>query len=266
MATATTVKTFIADTTILNEGITPFNAGNHILAFSAGTPIIYGVNSPAHSNTAKFFTSKQTVSGNKAFPLGSALNTPVATLTAANVLRGVAIVGTSTAPKRTSGAAIAAGGTFIFAVGGGTAAGDATYVVDGVQAIAAVSIQVKSSGVNTKTILVGDKINIAGDTTDYYALATSVTFNGTTAVAVSITPPLVAATGAASVVTVTAADGKTAIIGTAPSVGQTVKIWVMDAADVIAITTLVASTPADIEAYDAMSASAAASIYAQAKG
>lgn len=264
MASATTVKTFVADTPILNKGVTPFQTGNHISAFSVGTPVIYGVNSPAQSDTTKFFQTKQSISGNKAFPLGSAINAPLTTISSATQLRGVAIVGGSTIPKRASGAAVAATGTFIFAAGGGTAAGE-PVVVDGAHAAGVSAVTIERGDAGTETILVGDKINFEGDTTDYYATATSTALNGTTGVSLAITPPLQAALAGGEDVTITAADGKTMILGDAPAVGATVEAWVLDATDVITVTTLVASTPADIMAYDVMSASAAASIYPLAK-
>lgn len=263
MASATTVKTFVADTPILNKGVSPFQAGNHISAFSVGTPVIYGVNSPAHTDTTRFFKTKQTISGNKAFPMGSAIQAPLGTIASASQLRGVVIVGTSTIPKRASGAAVAAAGTFIFAIGGGTAAAAAGIVVDGVNALGATAVVIKRGDAGTETILVGDTLTIGAYT--YYATATTVSLNGTTGVSVAITPPLQVALAGAEAVTIAAADGKTVIIGTAPAVGSDVEVWVFAAADITTIATLVASTPADIMAYDVMSASAAASIYPLAK-
>lgn len=265
MASATTVKTFVADTPILNKGVSPFQSANHISAFSVGTPVIYGVNSPAHTDTTRFFKTKQTISGNKAFPMGSAIQAPLTTIASSSQLRGVVIVGESTIPKRASGAAVAAAGTFIFAAGGGTAAAQADLLTKAATAYAVgvTSVEIlETSG--TGTILVGDKINFAGDTTDYYATATTVTLDGT-GVATAITPPLQVAIAAQVAVTVTVADTKTVILGTAPAVGSTVEVWVFAAADITTVTTLVASTPADIMAYDVMSASAAASIYPLAK-
>lgn len=267
MASATTVKTFVADTPILNKGVSPFQCGNHISAFSVGTPVIYGVNSPAQSDTTKFFQTKQVISGNKAFPLGSDINTPLTTISSATQLRGVVIVGGSTIPKRASGAAVAAAGTFIFAAGGGTAAGETGLVVEGAHAAGVTAVLIKDDGVNTETVLVGDKVNFSGANSvyDYYATATLTTLNGTTSVSLAITPPLQVALAGGETVTITAADGKTMILGDAPAVGATVEVWVLSSTDVITVTTLVASTPADIMAYDVMSASAAASIYPLAK-
>lgn len=265
MASATTVKTFVADTPILNQGVSPFQAGNHITAFSVGTPVIYGVNSPAQSDTTKFFSTKQTISGNKAFPMGSGITAPLTTIASSSQLRGVVKVGGTTIPKRASGAAVAAAGTFIFAAGGGTAAGqsDLSTKAATAYAVGVTSVEIKETA-GTNTILVGDKINFAGDTTDYYATETTVTLDGT-GVATGITPPLQTAIAASVAVTVTAADTKTMILGTAPAVGSTVEVWVLASTDVITVATLVASTPADIMAYDVMSASAAASIYPLAK-
>ncbi len=264
MASATAVKTLAADTPIYNGAITPFQAGNHISAFSAGTPVLYGANRPANSSAAKFAKFKQTVSGNKAFPLPST-SAPITTVSSASQLRVVGLVN-SAIVKRASGAAVAATATFIVGAGGGTAATetDLTTKAATAYAVGVTSVEIKEAS-GTHTILVGDKINFAGDTTDYYATATTVTLDAT-GVATAITPPLQVAIASAGVaVTVTAADGKTAIFGDAPAVGSDVEVWILDSADVVTVATLVASTPIDIASYDSFSASAALSLYPLAK-
>ncbi len=264
MASATVVKTFVADLPIFNAGTSPFQSGNHVAAFSVGTPTIYGANRPANSSATKYALFRQTISGNKAFALPSG-SAPITTVSTATQLRVVGILA-GVIKKRGSGAAVAAASTFIVAAGGGTAAGqtDLTTKAATAYAVGVTSVDVKEAS-GTGTILVGDKINFAGDTTDYFATATTATLDAT-GVAIAITPPLQVAIASAGVaVTVTAADGKTAIFADAAAVGQDVEVWILDSTDIVTVATLVASTPADVVAYDAMIASAAATISPLAK-
>ncbi len=267
MASATVVKTFAADVTVYNGAISPFQAGNHIAGFSVGTPTIYGANRPANSDATKYAVFKQTVTGNKLFELPSG-SSPITTISTATQLRVVGIVN-GVVKKRGSGAATPAAGSFVVAAGGGTAVADATLSIKGTTAAAllvgSTQMSIASSGADTQTILVGDQITVDGDSQVYTATATTATLNGTTEVLVSITPPLQVAKVAAQAVTVTAATGKSAIFAEAPAVGLTVEVWILASTDIVTVGTLVASTPADLVAYDAMVATAAATISPLAK-
>ncbi len=265
MASATVVKTFVADLPVYNAGTSPFQSGNHIAAFSVGTPVIYGANRPANSSATKYALFRQTISGNKAFALPSG-SAPITTLAStATQLRVVGILA-GVIKKRAVGTAVAPASGFIVAAGGGTAAGqtDLTTKAATAYAVGVTSVEVKEAS-GTGTILVGDKLNFAGDTTDYFATATTATLDST-GVAIAITPPLQVAIASAGVaVTVTAADGKTAIFADAAGVGQDVEVWILDSTDIVTVGTLVASTPADLVAYDAMVATAAATLSPLAK-
>ena len=269
MAHGVFIRNLAADTPVLNTA-TPFNVGNHVQARSTAGGLLYGVNSPAASSLTKLQDFKQTISGNRAFALASAINTPQNTtgsaLSTANQLRVVGISG-GVLKKRLRGDQVATAGNFIVAAGGGTAAGQADLSTRAATAFAvgAVSVDIRETS-GTSTILVGDKINFAGDTTDYYATATTVTLDAT-GVATAITPPLQVAITASVAVTVTAANGKTCIFGDIPAVNSTVEIWVNDASDVITLTggSLVAGQAYDIEAYQAMTAAAATDLIPMAK-
>lgn len=261
MASATTIKQVTATAVTLNPGVTPFQVGNRIMAESTAGATLYGANSPAQSNLAKYAAFKQTISGNKAFVLGSAANVPQNTtggaLSLANQLRVGGVFG-GVAKFRARGDQVAPAGGFIVAAGGGTAAGQADLSTQNstAYAVGVTSVNIKEAS-GTNTILVGDKINFAGDTTDYFATATTVTLDGT-GVATAITPPLqvaIPSTGGGTVVTVTSAGGassKTIIFAEAPSVGQIVEVWILDATDVVTVTggALTAGRNYDIESYN----------------
>jgi hypothetical protein len=127
-------------------------------------------------------------------------------------------------------------------------------------------MSIASSGADTNTILVGDRITVAGDPTVYYATATTISLNGTTEINVAITPPLQVAKVAAQVVTITAATGKTAIFADAAGVGQEVEVWINDATDIATVQVHAASREYQILAYDAMIATAALDLAPLAKG
>jgi len=98
------------------------------------------------------------------------------------------------------------------------------------------SVEIKEAS-GTGTILVGDKINFAGDSTNYYATATTVTLDGT-GVATAITPPLQVAIAASVAVTVTSAgttSSKTIIFADAATVGQLVEVITIDSGSVVTV-------------------------------
>ena len=275
MASATILKTLVAALPILSTG-TPFISGAHITGFSPGTPTLYGVNRPANNTLAKYRIFAQSISGNKAFDLGSTITAPQNTtggaLSDANQLRVVGVFTPWASPvikNRARGDQVAPALGFIIAAGGGTAVADATLSIKGSTAsallVGATVMSIASSGADTQTILVGDTLTVAGDTTTYYATATSTALNGTTEVLVSITPPLQVAKVAGQVVTVTAASGKVAIFADAVGVGSNVEVWVNDAADVVTIQAFTASTHYDLISYDAMVGTAALDLFPLAK-
>ena len=261
MADGVFIRNLAADTPVLNIA-SPFFVGNRVQAESTAGGLLYGVYSPAQSNTAKSQSFGQTITGNRAFALASAVNTPQNTtggaLSTANQLRAVITVDNALR-KRLRGDQAPSAGAAIVAAGGGTAAGQADLSTKAATAYAvgAVSVDIRETS-GTSTILVGDKINFAGDATDYYATATTATLDAT-GVAIAITPPLQAAIAASVAVTVTAANGKTVILAEAPPVGSHTDVWVNDVADVVTITggSLVAGQNYAIEVYSAMIAAAA---------
>lgn len=267
MPTATVIKALVADVPVFNGGISPYQSGNFVESFAVGTPTLYGANRPANSSTTQYALFRQSVTGNRAFEL-PATSAPITTVTSATQMRVVGIMN-SIIKARASGAAVAPASSFIVAAGGGTAVGNATLSIKATTAAAllvgSTQMSIASSGADVTTILVGDRITVAGDTTTYHATATSATMNGTTEVLVSITPPLQIVKVAAQVVTITAATGKTAIFADVASVGQDVEVWILAAADIITIQVHAASRKYQVLAYDAMSASSALDLAPLAK-
>lgn len=263
MASATVIKSLTADVPIYNAGTSPYQSGNHVESFAAATPTLYGVNRPANSSTTKYALFRQTISGNKAFALPST-SSPITTVSTATQLRVVGILN-GTIKARASGAAVAPASSFIVAAGGGTAAGQADLSTKAATtyAVGVTSVDIRETA-GTGTILVGDKINFAGDTTDYYATATTATLDAT-GVAIAITPPLQVAIAASVAVTVTAATGKTAIFADIAPVGSDVEVWIMDASDIVTVQVHAASRKYDVVAYDAMIASSALDLAPLAK-
>jgi hypothetical protein len=266
MAAAPLIKRLAAATPALNRQ-TPFIKGLRIQAFTSAGATLYGVDQPSPQSTTKFQRFAQTVSGNKAFPLATAMNTPQNTsggaLSDLNQLRCV-VIPADVPAIRARGDQVAAAGSAIVGAGGGTAAGDATLSVKGTTTAnllaGSVLLSLASSGVNVKTIISGDSFTVANDTTQYYFTGGgTLTLNGTTEINVGITPPLVVAQTAGWAVTIVAATGKVIFLGTAPAVGANVDVWVNDAADITTVTggALTASQPYDIAMNEVFHASAA---------
>jgi hypothetical protein len=192
--------------------------------------------------TAQLWT--QTISGNLAFAFDATMATPQNTtggaLAAADQLRVTFRTG-STPLLRARGDQTAPSGGFVVAAGGGTAVADATLSIKGTTAanllVGSILMSIASSGADTQTILVGDRITVAGDDTTYFATATSTALNGTTEVNVPITPPLQVAKVAGQVVTITAATGKTLLVhaSSVPAVGIVQVGNINAAADIVTI-------------------------------
>ncbi len=216
----------------------PFLVGEPIYVDSLAGTTLYGADTAGDLSATKHASFKQTISGNKAFAASTAINTPQNTtggaLSDANQLR-VVVVSEGVFVPRARGDQVAAAGTAIVAAGGGTAAGQSGLITDGTNSAGATALVFKRGDAGTQTVLVGDKINVAGDTTDYYATATTTSLNGTTGVSFAITPPLQTSPAAGTAVTVTAANGKVFMFGTAPAVGAKVEVDILDAADVVTV-------------------------------
>lgn len=231
---------FISAEVVLNNK-TPFLVGQPVNIESTAGTSLYGINHPGDQSTTKFARFKQLVSGNKVFTLPTAVNAPQTTtggaLSAANQLRAVVTVDDVPTLRARSDQVAAAGGSLVGAAGGGTAVGDATISIKGTTAAAllvgSTQLSLASSGALTTTVIVGDKITVAGDSQVYTVTETSQAFNGTTEVLVDVTPPLVVAKVAAQAVTIAAGSDRTVLLGTAPAVGAIVDVLVMDSADVI---------------------------------
>ena len=261
-----------ADPIRLNR--TPFIPGAKVRLSAVGTPTVYGVNSPARSSATQYQSFGNKVSGNKHFLLGSAIATPQNTtggaLSDANQLRVVVRVNDAI-KKRARGDQVAPANGSIVAAGGGTAAGDATLSVKGTtaayMAAGSTTLSIASSGANTKTMLVGDSFTIAGDTTVYYATATTATLNGTTEVAVAIPPPIQVAQTAGLAITVAAASGKGIMLAEPPGINANVEVWVLEAADIATLTggALTANRPYEVDSYGVMLATAIAELSALAR-
>lgn len=245
MAVAPLLK-YIAAASLARNNVFPFTPDQYVKYLSPGAAVVYGVNRQGTATEAKYKRFKQTIAGNKHFLLGSNQNTPQNTtggaLSSANQLRVTLLVDDAvTASLRARGDQVAPAGGFIVGAGGGTAAGDATLIVKGTTAANLLAgstlLSLASTGANTKTLLPGDKINVAGDSTDYFVTGSgTLTLNGTTEINVGITPPIQVAQTANAVVTVTAASGKGILVDTAPAVGKTVEVFINDAADITQVT------------------------------
>lgn len=243
----------------------PFLKGCPAGASSAGAATLYGVNHPGDGSTTKYARWTQTISGNKAFVLPSAVTAPLqstSAITAAQQLRVIVMVDGVTKVFGDCDTTPASGG-FNVPVGGGTAVADATVIVKGTTAaniaLGATSLSVASTGADTQTILIGDQLTIAGDSTIYYCTEASQALNGTTEVLVDITPPLQAAATASAVITVTTSDDRTILLNSAPAVGAKIEALVMDAADITQLTggTMTATREYEIAVYDFMCAGVA---------
>lgn len=265
MGSATMIKT-VSTAPVLNNA-TPFTSGAHIQVESTAGSTLYGANHPGRSSTTKFQQFKQLTSGNYGFELAAGITAPQNTtggaLSVANTLRVIAQVN-GTIYNRLRGDQDPTASTFVVGAGGGTMAGDTTMVFNAAVAVGTVSTQIKSSGANVKTLIVGDRMTIVeGTLTEVVTVTRLFTANGTTAVTVSITPTVNAYTTAA-VLTFQAATGKAIIFGT-PSItaASIVEVWVLDAADVITLNggALTAGQNYDLLCYDAFIATAATDIF-----
>lgn len=240
---------------VLYQNATPFIPGAHLNYNSTAGTTLYVANdigeagssgAPAGQNQVAVF--KQTLVGNTAFELPAAStflvpqNTTGGALSDANQLRVTLInetVFAAVAPfTRIRGDNAPGANQFNVGIGGGTLAADATMSVNANQAVGATAIAIKSSGANTKTAVIGDKVAFTGDSTVYYVTDALDTANGVTPVTYNITPPLQVAIVANQVVTFGAPTGKTLFIqASAPViVGSQLRATVFAATDLVTLT------------------------------
>lgn len=237
ISTVPQVKAVLANTLTLNDR-SPFLVGDALAVDSAAGTILYGANAPGDLSVTKY-SKVRAVAGQTGFELPASLNTPANTtggaIAIANQLRVVGLLNDATLLPRTRGDVDPAAGQFIVAAGGGTMVGDTTMTLNAATAAGLVSYQIKSSGVNVKTILAGDRMTITeGAVTETVTVTRLFTANGTTAVTVFTTPTAFSYTVAA-VLTFVAATGKAVSIGTAAVAGADYTFWILDAADVVTV-------------------------------
>lgn len=249
---------------------TPFVKGLHCLVSSNAGCNLYGVDSPSPNDSTRYALFKQQVTGNLAFELATAANTPQNTtggaLSDANQLRVIGIIaGTNyggTVLKRLRGDQTPSSGTFAVGAGGGTLVGDTTMVLNAAIAAGVITSAIKSSGANTKTLIIGDRMTLTeGTATDTVTISANATMNGTTAVAVTHSPTANAYTTAA-VLTFVAATGKAIVINPATSLqaGGTFEVWIQASTDVTTVTggALTAARVYDVTMNEILHADAAA--------
>lgn len=239
----------------------PFLKGCPAEASSAGAATLYGVNHPGDASTTKYARFTQSISGNKAFTLPSAVNAPLqstSAITAAQQLRVIVMVDGVTKVFGDCDTTPASGG-FNVPVGGGTAIAASGIVTDGTNAAGATSVTIKRGDAGTETLLIGDTITISGDSTVYVVTEASQALNGTTGVVVDITPPLQAAPAAGTAVTIAGSDDRTILLNSAPAVGAKVEVLVMDSTDITQLTggTMVDERHYEVAVYDFMCAGVA---------
>ncbi len=255
----TVIQIMNVNAAVKRMNVSPFLKGNTVLLRSIAGTTVYAANHPGTDSTTAYAKFKQTISGNKAFKLPTAMTAPTQTsgaVSAANQLKTIVLVNGVPVPH-TDDSAVAAASSFCIGVGGGTAVADATVIVKGTTAAniaaGATELSLASTGADTQTILVGDIIGIAGDSTVYRCTETSQALNGTTEVLLAITPPLQAACTASTVVTVTTSDDRTILLATAPAVGSIVEVIGREVSgDIVTLTSgaLTANRPYEVQCYD----------------
>jgi hypothetical protein len=231
-------KAILANTVIVNDRA-PFLAGQPAYVDSLAGTTLYGVNAPGNLSVTKYFTARATAAASQfGVEMPSTVNAPQNTtggaLAAANQLRVVALTD-GTIRLRLRGDQDPSAGTFAVGAGGGTMIGDATMVLNASTAAGLATYQIKSSGANVKTLIVGDRMTIVeGTLTETVTVTKLFTANGTTAVSV-FTTPLVNSYTVAATLTFVAATGRAIVFGTALTANSDVEVWIMDAADVVTV-------------------------------
>jgi hypothetical protein len=226
----------------LVSGVYPLVAGSHLNIHSVAGTTMYQAQQAQKSNTnyQKFVGDGLT----KAFPVTAfTAVTESSSVTASLQLQTVATVAGAPKVRTRSDTLVGAATDFMTAAGGGTAAGQADLTLKATTAVAIgdTAIFIKEAS-GTNTIKVGDKINIAGDSTNYYCIGDA---DGTftldaTGVSVAITPPIkvAVASGAsnATVVTVATPSKPIVLFYTAPADGAVVEVFLHTSAEVTTVT------------------------------
>lgn len=230
-------KALLANAINFNDR-SPYLVGVTAIIDSPAGTILYGANSPGDLAVAKAVKFRA-AAGQTAFEMPAAINVPQNTtggaLAIASQLRVTALVNDATPLLRVRGDLDPAAGQFAVGAGGGTMTGDATMTLNAATPAGSTSYAIKSSGANTKTMIIGDRMTITeGGFSEQVTIGRLFTANGTTAVTVFTSPTTVAYTVAA-VLTFQAASGKAISIGTAAVAGADYTFYVLDAADVVTV-------------------------------
>jgi hypothetical protein len=133
----TVVQILNVNATVKRMSVSPFLKGNALrLTSVTGTPTVYAANHPGTDSTTAYAKFKQTISGNKAFKLPTAMTAPTQTngaVASADQLRTI-VLKSGVPVVHTNDAAVAAASSFCIGMGGGTAVADATVIVKGTTA------------------------------------------------------------------------------------------------------------------------------------
>lgn len=233
---------YVAANVVALNGPAPFLSGQYLNIHSVAGTTLYSAEQAARttSNYQKFVGDGLT----KAFPVTAFTATVEdSAVTAAYQLYTVATINGTPKIRTRSDTQVAAATDFIVADGGGTAAGETDLTLKATTAVAvgATSISVKEAS-GTHTIKVGDKINIAGDTTDYYCIGDadgSITLDDT-GVSIPITPPIKVAVASGdsntTAVTVAAPTKPVVLFYTAPAANDVVEVFLHASTEVTTIT------------------------------
>jgi hypothetical protein len=218
----------------------PFISGKYLKATSVAGTTMYSA-----EQAERTLTNYQEFKGDgltKAFLVSAftPANTSGGAVSAANQLLTVATVD-GVAKLRTRGdAAVGAAGNFVCAPGGGTAGGQTDLTLKATTAVTVgdTSISVKEAS-GTGTVVIGDQITIAGDTTVYTVTGATYTLDGT-GVAIAITPPIKVgvASGASNATAVTIAAPATPVVifYAAPSKTAVVEVILYAAGEITTVT------------------------------
>lgn len=238
ISTAVQSKAILANTVVLNDRA-PFLVGQPAYVDSLAGTTLYGANAPGDLSVTKSATARITAASQFGFELSSSINTPHNTvggaLAIADQLRVVAVVDGVTPLVRVRGDQDPSAGQFAVGAGGGTMTGDTTMVLNAATAAGLATFEIKSSGANVKTCIIGDRLTITeGTLTEQVTVTKLFTANGTTATAI-FTTPLANSYTTAAVLTFQAASGKGVVFGTAGTVGADYTFWILDASDVVTV-------------------------------
>jgi hypothetical protein len=225
----------------LINGVYPLVPGSYLNIESEAGTTLYSAQQASRTSTnyQKFAGDGLT----KAFPVTNFTATVEDTsVTAAYQLYTVATIDGAPKVRTRSDTVVGAATDFLVADGGGTAGGQADLTLKAATAVAVgdTAIFIKEAS-GTNTIKVGDKINLAGDTTDYYMIGDAdgtITLDGT-GVSIPITPPIKKAVASgdsnALVVTVAAPSKPVVLFYTAPADDAVVEVFLHAAAEVTTV-------------------------------